>query len=78
MFPTPYLQIQALDPLLHGLHPQSPQALCFASTRGWRGSGYFLTEGHSATARAASVNLQTGVISKHKDDHPHPSHQNMQ
>ena len=53
-----YLRIQAADPPLRGLHPQSPRALCFASTRGCGGSGQFVSEGHSPTAQAASVNLQ--------------------
>lgn len=56
-----YLQIQAVDPPLHGPHPQSHLALCFASTGGWRGSGWLLTEGHSATDQAASGSLQAQI-----------------
>lgn len=56
-----YLQILAAGPPLFGLHLHSHLALCFASTGGWTDWGYSLTEGHSATAQAASVNLQAKV-----------------
>lgn len=55
------LQIQAVGPPLHGLHLQSHRALCFASTEGCWGSGFFPALSHSATAQAASGSLQASV-----------------
>lgn len=56
-----YLQIRAVDPPVSSLHPQSHRALCFASTAGCWGSGFFLFECHSATDRAASGSLRARI-----------------